>query len=76
LRSWAVLGSSDGQWWSGWPPKGSLLVVHRGRRKARTVLGWAPSDPATTLRTSVRWHLANPPADASDDFSADDAVLG
>ncbi|TDW17173.1 NAD-dependent epimerase/dehydratase family protein [Kribbella kalugense] len=44
--------------------------------KARTVLGWTPTDPAATLRTSVRWHLANPPADASDDFSADDAVLG
>ncbi|WP_329003531.1 NAD-dependent epimerase/dehydratase family protein [Kribbella sp. NBC_00709] len=43
--------------------------------KARTVLGWAPVDPAGTLRTSVRWHLANPPADASDDFSADDALL-
>jgi nucleoside-diphosphate-sugar epimerase len=44
--------------------------------KARTVLGWAPTDPAGTLRTSVEWHLANPPEDASDDFSADDAVLG
>jgi nucleoside-diphosphate-sugar epimerase len=44
--------------------------------KARTVLGWAPADPSGTLLTSVRWHLANPPADASDDFSADDAVLG
>jgi nucleoside-diphosphate-sugar epimerase len=44
--------------------------------KARNGLGWAPADPAGTLRTSVRWHLANPPADASDDFAADDAVLG
>lgn len=44
--------------------------------KARTVLGWAPADPAETLRQSVQWHLENPPADASDDFSADDAVLG
>ncbi|TDW65683.1 NAD-dependent epimerase/dehydratase family protein [Kribbella pratensis] len=43
--------------------------------KARTVLGWTPADPAGTLLTSVRWHLANPPTDASDDFSADDAVL-
>lgn len=43
--------------------------------KARNVLGWSPVDPAGTLRTSVRWHLANPPADGSDDFSADDAVL-
>jgi nucleoside-diphosphate-sugar epimerase len=44
--------------------------------KARTVLGWAPADPADSLRRSVRWHLENPPSDSSDDFSADDAVLG
>ncbi|GAB2632703.1 NAD-dependent epimerase/dehydratase family protein [Kribbella swartbergensis] len=44
--------------------------------KARTVLGWAPADPAGSLRRSVRWHLENPPPDASDDFSADDGVLG
>jgi nucleoside-diphosphate-sugar epimerase len=43
--------------------------------KARTVLGWAPVDPAGSLRRSVRWHLENPPADASNDFAADDAVL-
>ena len=43
--------------------------------RARAVLGWSPVDPAETLRASVRWHLENPPADASDDFSADDAVL-
>jgi nucleoside-diphosphate-sugar epimerase len=44
--------------------------------KARAVLGWAPADPAGSLRRSVRWHLENPPPDASDDFSADDGVLG
>jgi hypothetical protein len=43
--------------------------------KARTVLGWTPVDPAESLRRSVRWHLENPPVDASDDFSADDGVL-
>ena len=43
--------------------------------KARDLLGWAPADPAASLRASVRWHLAHPPADASDDFSADDDVL-
>jgi len=43
--------------------------------EARAVLGWSPVDPAETLRASVRWHLENPPSDASDDFSADDAVL-
>lgn len=44
--------------------------------KARAVLGWEPVDPAASLRESVRWHLANPPVDASDDFSADEAALG
>jgi len=44
--------------------------------KAHTVLGWEPTDPAGTLRTSVQWHLDNPPADASDDFAADDEALG
>jgi nucleoside-diphosphate-sugar epimerase len=43
--------------------------------KARTVLGWQPADPAGSLVKSVWWHLENPPADASGDFSADDAVL-
>jgi len=44
-------------------------------KKARAVLGWTTSDPIETLRTTVRWHLDNPPADASTDFSADDAAL-
>ncbi|MFI6673774.1 NAD-dependent epimerase/dehydratase family protein [Kribbella sp. NPDC050470] len=43
--------------------------------KAHRVLGWAPADPAASLRRAVAWHLENPPSDASDDFSADDAVL-
>jgi len=43
--------------------------------KARAVLGWSPVDPAASLVKSVRWHLENPPAGASEDFSADDAVL-
>ncbi|TDD26673.1 NAD-dependent epimerase/dehydratase family protein [Kribbella turkmenica] len=43
--------------------------------KARTELGWSPADPAGSLRRSVRWHLDNPPPDASGDFSADDGVL-
>ncbi|HEX7263292.1 MAG TPA: NAD-dependent epimerase/dehydratase family protein [Candidatus Dormibacteraeota bacterium] len=45
-------------------------------RRARTLLGWTTSDPAQTLRTSVQWHLANPPQDADLDFSADDHALG
>ena len=43
--------------------------------KARTVLGWSTSDPFETLKTSVRWHLAHPPVDASADFGADDRAL-
>ena len=43
--------------------------------KARHVLGWSPSDPFDTLHTSVRWHLENPPQDASDDFAEDDRAL-
>jgi nucleoside-diphosphate-sugar epimerase len=44
--------------------------------KAREALGWAPVDPVSTLRTSVEWHLSNPPDEASGDFSSDDGVLG
>ncbi len=44
-------------------------------RKARSMLGWTTSDPAESLRTTVRWHLANPPPNPDLDFSADDAAL-
>ena len=44
-------------------------------RKAATVLGWQPSDPATTIPVSVRWHLDHPPPHADQDFSADDRAL-
>ncbi len=43
--------------------------------RARTLLGWTTSDPMETLRTTVRWHLDNPPPDADADFSADDRAL-
>jgi nucleoside-diphosphate-sugar epimerase len=42
--------------------------------KAVQVLGWRP-DSAAGLAASVAWHLANPPTDVSDDFTADDAAL-
>ena len=42
--------------------------------KAVRLLGWRP-DPAAGLARSVAWHLANPPANASMDFTADDAAL-
>jgi nucleoside-diphosphate-sugar epimerase len=44
-------------------------------RKARQKLGWATSDPAETLRTTVRWHLEHPPAESDEDFTADDRAL-
>ena len=44
-------------------------------RKAATLLGWRPSDPAETIGVSVRWHLENPPAAADQDFSPDDRAL-
>ena len=44
-------------------------------RKARSMLGWTTSDPEESLRTTVRWHLAHPPPNANDDFSADDRAL-
>jgi nucleoside-diphosphate-sugar epimerase len=43
--------------------------------KARTVLGWRESARAQTVKASVDWHLANPPAESSEDFDADDAAL-
>jgi nucleoside-diphosphate-sugar epimerase len=44
--------------------------------KARSMLGWTTSDPVESLRTSVRWHLANPPPDPDLDFTPDDRALG
>jgi nucleoside-diphosphate-sugar epimerase len=49
--------------------------VAASAQKARRVLGWTTSDPVESLRTSVRWHLENPPLDASEDFGADDRAL-
>ena len=52
--------------------------------KATALLGWQPGDPAATVPLSVRWHLANPPADQPDGtgdggngnaFAADDTAL-
>ena len=44
-------------------------------KKARAALGWSTSDPFETLKTSVTWHLARPPANAGTDFAADDRAL-
>ena len=43
--------------------------------KAADLLGWRPVDVQASLRRSVAWHLAHPPADSDPDFSADDAAL-
>ena len=39
------------------------------------LLGWTTSDPFETLHVTVRWHLENPPPEASADFEADDRAL-
>jgi nucleoside-diphosphate-sugar epimerase len=44
-------------------------------QKARSMLGWTTSDPAESLETTVRWHLANPPLNPDMDFSADNVAL-
>jgi nucleoside-diphosphate-sugar epimerase len=43
--------------------------------KAREMLGWAHHDPRERVRDSVGWHLAHPPIDNGDDFTADDRAL-
>jgi len=43
--------------------------------KARRALGWSDTEPADALKVSVEWHLTNPPAESSDDFTADDTAL-
>ncbi|MGH7762874.1 MAG: NAD-dependent epimerase/dehydratase family protein [Candidatus Dormibacteraceae bacterium] len=45
-------------------------------RKARRLLGWTTSDPLESLRTTVAWHLANPPEDEAPQFGDDDRALG
>jgi nucleoside-diphosphate-sugar epimerase len=44
-------------------------------RRARKLLGWTTSDPVETLRATVRWHLAHPPANPDSDFTGDDRAL-
>ena len=57
-------------------PTGTMTQhIAASARKARTMLGWTTSDPLETLRTTVAWHLANPPAGEDADFSADDTAL-
>jgi nucleoside-diphosphate-sugar epimerase len=62
------------------PPDMWPLREHRQHllfdcRKAADLLGWRPAPPAEGIARSVRWHLANPPEDASTDFTADDGAI-
>ncbi|HEY7175318.1 MAG TPA: NAD-dependent epimerase/dehydratase family protein, partial [Micromonosporaceae bacterium] len=44
--------------------------------KAMSLLDWRPAESAAAVASSVRWHLAHPPADGDvTDFAADDAAL-
>jgi nucleoside-diphosphate-sugar epimerase len=58
-------------------PTGTMTQhIAASSNRARSLLGWTTSDPAETLRSTVRWHLDNPPATAEADFGADDRALG
>lgn len=57
-------------------PTGTMTQhIAASSKRARTLLGWTTSDPAETLRSTVRWHLDHPPAGGDADFSADDRAL-
>lgn len=43
--------------------------------KAQRVLGFTDTDPREALRTTVEWHLANPPQVEDPGFEADDTAL-
>jgi nucleoside-diphosphate-sugar epimerase len=43
--------------------------------KAQRVLGFSETDPREALRTTVEWHLANPPQVEDPGFEADDTAL-
>jgi nucleoside-diphosphate-sugar epimerase len=49
------------------------LLASPGR--ALTVLGWRAAAGPEILRQAVTWHLAHPPSELDEDFSADDAAL-
>jgi len=58
-------------------PTGTMTQhIAASARRARKLLGWTTSDPAETLRATVRWHLDHPPSTPDPDFSADDRALG
>lgn len=57
-------------------PTGTMTQhIPASARKARALLGWTTTDPLATLRTTVAWHMENPPLEADPDFTADDHAL-
>jgi nucleoside-diphosphate-sugar epimerase len=57
-------------------PTGTMTQhIPASAHKARAMLGWTTTDPLATLRTTVAWHLGNPPADPDLDFTSDDMAL-
>ena len=57
-------------------PTGTMTQhIAASARKARSQLGWTPSDPLEALRATVRWHLDHPPPDSYADFTLDDRAL-
>jgi nucleoside-diphosphate-sugar epimerase len=58
-----------------WPTRGHRQHLLFDCRKAMDLLGWRPAPAEEGIARSVRWHLANPPPDASDDFAADDSAI-
>ncbi|MCA1839831.1 MAG: NAD-dependent epimerase/dehydratase family protein [Actinobacteria bacterium] len=44
--------------------------------KARGVLGWRCQGREATIKTTVEWHISNPPQVSESDFSQDDSALG
>jgi UDP-glucose 4-epimerase len=58
-----------------WETKSYAQHLLVDSRKTASLLGWRTTGQAESIARSVRWHLANPPKDASDDFSEDDKAL-
>jgi nucleoside-diphosphate-sugar epimerase len=58
-----------------WPTREHRQHLLLDCRKAIDVLGWRPAPAGQGIASSVRWHLANPPEDASTDFTADDGAI-
>ena len=58
-----------------WPTASHLQHLLADSGKAIRLLGWRPAAAEEGIARSVRWHLDNPPEDASTDFADDDKAL-